>query len=76
MTDRIYCEDCRFILRSTDLAYSRCGNPKAESSSVDRFTARACDTKPYCSTMRATDCGHGAKLFEPAPEAECQGEAA
>lgn len=63
-TDK-YCEQCIHFVRSLNgLSFSKCGAPKAEQVSGDRFVARELDVPPYASTMRIAQCGPEARWFE------------
>lgn len=76
MTDRLYCENCRFfqpgrIYEGQDaLKFGHCRNPAAqEPPSHDRFVSEKLDLPPtykYAGIFREYGaCGPDAKLFEP-----------
>lgn len=75
MTDKIYCSQCAYCVPSTvyiaeveKMRYAKCHHPAASGTNKsDRFVSPLLDVPPepfYCSTMRSTECGEDAKLFE------------
>jgi hypothetical protein len=68
MTDRKYCEDCKFCDTTSGMSLARCGNSKAPETNIgDRFVARQFDKPKFASSVRLEGalCGPDAAWFEP-----------
>lgn len=70
MSDRKYCEDCRFYVASLDVSNSRCSRPR-EPQAIELVARAAVSPQYFCDLQRGSSdkdaCGTEAKFFEPAP---------